>query len=352
MIRHNTVPRPAKKTFLRVIAALMAAVVCTLEADDSTRVMNEYVSMAIQGDLKDAAALFGAADLHQRSPGAALRESYTERFVQQRSNAASGPVGEIISAYRAYWREALLDAQGHAEYERELDQRLASVLNQEVSQTVSPAESLGAALEKQNLLYFESTDPPLSDLLIWNSQQSRNYSVQLTDQRLDLTVHFLDDFLLQGWKEFASLGLTSTTGWVENGDLYCVAWAYDTNSENFEVSYLKHEARHLLDLERYPQMDSVELEYRAKLTELAFAHRTAHRILQDFSEKAAQNPASPHAMANWRVIRDTYWALFGEEMTEGPGDWLELKAGDINRVARALLVSNTEQHERERTTGQ
>jgi hypothetical protein len=352
MIRHNTVLRPAKKTFLRVIAALMAIVVCVLEADDSTRVMNEYVSMAIQGDLKDAAALFGAADLRERSPGAALRESYTERFVRQRSIASSGPAGEIISAYREYWREALLDAPGHAVYELELDQRLAALLNQEFSQAESRAGMPGSALEEQNLFHFQSTDPPLRDLIIWNSQHSRNYSVQLTDQRLDLTVHFLDDFLLQGWKDFASLGLTATTGWVENGDLYCVAWAYDTNSENFEVSYLKHEARHLLDLERYPHMDSVELEYRAKLTELAFAHRTVHRILQDFSEKAAQNPASPHAMANWRVIRDTHWALSGKEMAEGSGDWLQLKAGDINRVARGLLAANTEQHERARMTGQ
>ena len=131
-----------------------------------------------------------------------------------------------------------------------------------------------------------------------------------------------------------------------------MAWAYDTASENFEVSYLKHEARHLLDLERYPQMDSVELEYRAKLTELAFADHTARRILQDFAEKSAQNPTSPHAMANWRVIHDTYWALFREEMAEGFDDWAQLNAGDINRVARELLASKTEQHEGAGTTGQ
>ena len=52
--------------------------------------------------------------------------------------------------------------------------------------------------------------------------------------------------------------------------LYCVEWAYAPDTENFEVSYLKHEAQHLADFQRFPGLPSAELEYRAKLTELAF----------------------------------------------------------------------------------
>ena len=124
-----------------------------------------------------------------------------------------------------------------------------------------------------------------------------------------------------------------------------MAWAYDEGTENFSVSYLKHEARHLLDLERFPEMDSTELEYRAKLTELAFANRTLKRVLEDFTAKAEENADSPHAMANWRVVRDIHWSLYGEELPAGFTGWGVVNVGSVNRAARSLLKANTQQHE-------
>lgn len=349
MIPAKAAKWPTKIIARRTLFILLAAAACVLEADDSAFVMNRYVSMAIQGDLANAEALFSESQLDQRSPGAALWASYRERFVQTSDEPRGGLPGEVVSAYERYWRQSLLDAGRHSAYAKELDQQLAKLLQS--GKTESPAireapALLAAALEEQNLFHFQSEDPPLRDLLVWNSQYSREYSVQLTDNHLGLTVHFLDEFLLQGWKEYASLGLTSTTGWVEDGDLYCIAWAYDLDSENFKVSYLKHEARHLVDLERYPHMDSTELEYRAKLTELAFAHRTLTRVLENFSEKSAQNPESPHSMANWRVVRDMYWHLFEEEMAENFDDWGQLRGEDVNRAARTLIALNTEKHDR------
>ena len=196
---------------------------------------------------------------------------------------------------------------------------------------------LETVLAPEGVHVFEGSTPPLRDLFLWRRQESQRFEVQLTDGPVEVTVHFMDDFLAQGWKDFATLGLATTTGWVEDGELYCLAWAYDTGSENFEVSYLQHEARHLADLERYPEMDATELEYRAKLTELAFANRTLHRILEDFTAKAAENPASPHAMANWRVVHDIYWQLRGVEMPGTFDSWSGVRVGQVNRAARILL---------------
>ncbi len=347
MIPVKTPGRGAKNALKRVLAALLATAACALPADDSVSVMDRYVAMAIQGDLARAEALFSTATLGERSAGAALLASYRERFVHPPPPATGGLAAGIVSAYQGYWRKSLLDTSGREAYERELDRELVELLPAGKSGVpgAPSAASVARALEAQGLFHFQSDDPPLRDLLIWGSQQNRNYSVQLTDQKLGLTVHFLDDFLLQGWKDFASLGLTSTTGWVEDGELYCIAWAYDLASENFEVSYLKHEARHLVDLERYPQMQSTELEYRAKLTELAFAHRTLTRVLENFADTAAQNPASPHAMANWRVVRDIYWSIFEEELPENFNRWSTLRGSQVNRAARELLALNTRQHE-------
>ena len=125
-----------------------------------------------------------------------------------------------------------------------------------------------------------------------------------------------------------------------------MAWAYDTTSENFAISYLKHEAQHLVDLERFPQMGSAELEYRAKLTELAFANQSLKRVLDDFAAKAAPNPESAHALANWRINREIYRGLNGVDMPDNWSGWGYVDAAKINRLARDLLMQHTRTWER------
>jgi hypothetical protein len=46
----------------------------------------------------------------------------------------------------------------------------------------------------------------------------------------------------------------------------------------------------------------MELEYRAKLVELAQANTTRARVLRKSSEDQGDDPASPHAYANKRVL--------------------------------------------------
>jgi hypothetical protein len=154
-------------------------------------------------------------------------------------------------------------------------------------------------------------------------------------------VAFLTDFLSQGWKEYAALGLATTTGWVDGNTLYCVEFAYAPETEAFEVSFLKHETRHLSDFERFPGLSSEELEYRAKLTELAFASSTLRRVPEDFAAKGEANPESPHAAANWWVVWDVYRALYGKEYDGVDGAWMTVDVGRVNRVARRLLEVNT-----------
>lgn len=320
-------------------------------AGSSDTLASRYISMAIQGDLSRAEDLFeeGYPD---DSSVAALRERFDSRFhsdvhAVHESDEDSFLVG-VAHAYREYWRLALLDNSRHPEFEASLKVKLAGLLPNHTNVNGNGPDvfmKLRSELDALGIAYLESPAPPFRDLFLWRSQNSGKYTVQLTDQRIDLKVIFMDEFILQGWKEFASLGFSTTTGWVEDGELYCIEWAYDRNSENFEVSYLKHEARHLLDLEQYPDMGATELEYRAKLTELAFANLTATRILNDFTDKAAENPDSPHALANWRVVRDVYWELYGTEMPSAYSSWGYANTGKVNRAARRLLKSSSDRHE-------
>ena len=49
-------------------------------------------------------------------------------------------------------------------------------------------------------------------------------------------------------------------------------------------------------------MPQWELEYRAKLVELSKAQLTRARVLRKLSEDQGDDPASPHAYANKRVL--------------------------------------------------
>lgn len=311
-----------------------------------------YIALSIQGDLSEAESLFESFPSERYPELGSLEKAFQGRFLSDEAPQTIDPenlAGQVTAAYHRYWRQGLMEPQAVRESERRLYSELGSVLGSAGESQGLNAETvrtgLETALSAQGIHLFEGAAPPLRDLFLWGAQETRSFDVQLTDGSVSVTVHFMEDFIAQGWKDFASLGLATTTGWVENGELYCLAWAYDTQSENFEVSYLQHEARHLADLARYPDMDVTELEYRAKLTELAFANLTLVRILDDFTAKASENPSSPHAMANWRVVRDVYWEIHAEELPETFEGWGAVRIGQVNRVARGLLQASNQRME-------
>jgi len=309
-----------------------------------------YVSMAIQGDLRPARQLFERAAA-TGAAGAALRATYEARFLEpsDRETAHGEGLAEgVARAWRRYWRRNLLREADESRALAELGEALSRLLETHGYAAPSqpdPATLTREALARDGYRQSLSAAPPWLDLFAWKSQQSATYRVELTDVAVPVEVVFMDDFLVQGWKDHASLGLASTTGWVEDGRLYCVGWTYDPNSENFRVSYLKHEARHLVDLKRYPGMDSTELEYRAKLTELAFAQAGMERIWNDFRAKAADNPESAHAMANWRITRDVARVMGGRVTADSPGRDLAAESRRVHRVARRLLRESTAWHD-------
>lgn len=313
-------------------------------------VSSRYVAYAIQGDLRPARALL---ELRGAGSGAAerdLAQRFRERFVD-RSEPVSPDSGDplvdaIVASYRRYWSAALMNGRPAVG----ADERLADALRSLVT-AHDPAggvpgpqdafEALAPVLQRRGFHVLADRAMPLQDLFIWRNQNSREFDVGLVDRERPVRVVFLSGFSSQGWKHYASLGLATTTGWVDGETLYCVEWAYAPDTENFAVSYLKHETQHLADFEQFPGLSSVELEYRAKLTELAFASATLRRLLEDFSAKAAPNPESPHAAANWRVVRAVYEALYGEEYPGDATGWATVNAAKVNRQARRLLVEDT-----------
>jgi hypothetical protein len=98
---------------------------------------------------------------------------------------------------------------------------------------------------------------------------------------------------------------------------------------------------------RFPEMTRQdELEYRAKLTELAVGTTTVHDLLDAFAANVGTDLAVPHSYANGRVVRDLRARLgAGADATTG---WAAVPVERINAAAAALLQEDTARLERDR----
>ncbi len=321
-------------------------------AGDSDSVSNRYISEALQGDLSRAAALFNVIN-PDTAPisDVELASRFQERFINQSEDLSPGTgdafIDAVVSAYRKYWVLTLMGDMSSQEGEEFLESSLRQVLSRQgkvdfSDHAANVFEFIGAIFDAKEIHFLNTAAPPLRELFLWKTEEKQNYSVKLTDLTQKVSVTFMSDIYSMGWKQFASLGLVATTGWVENGRLYCVESAYDRSSERFKVSYLKHEGRHLADFEQFPDLQSADLEYRAKLTELAFSFNSTGQLLGDFTSKSAPNPASPHAYANYRVTREIYREIFGQPFPESGDAWQKIDTQSVNKAARDLLQRDTE----------
>jgi len=142
---------------------------------------------------------------------------------------------------------------------------------------------------------------PFYELMIWKKEETKVYDVALPEGPVNVKVVFLDGFASFGWSGFATCGVAQTGGWAKPDALYAVRSSYDVGSEGFRVSYLTHEGQHFADYAKYPKLEQPELEYRAKLSEIAMSQATTAELLQRFAALAGTSRALPHAFANRQV---------------------------------------------------
>jgi hypothetical protein len=118
---------------------------------------------------------------------------------------------------------------------------------------------------------------------------------------------------------------------------------YDSlTDENFWVNFLAHESQHFADKRRYKNLADWELEYRAKLVELAYAVTTKDDVLSTFSNNQSDDKDDPHSYANKQVliaIRQRLRLSKDAKLTDVPVSSLhevalaELRADSMQRIA-------------------
>ncbi|MEE8258105.1 MAG: hypothetical protein V3R20_00290, partial [Sphingomonadales bacterium] len=158
----------------------------------------------------------------------------------------------------------------------------------------------------------------------------------------EFEVNYLGDFVSLGWASFATFGGPSTGGWATREGLFVVTPRWDLNSEAFRISYFMHEGRHFADYKKYPNLEQPDLEYRAKLTELAFSDESTFDLLNKFTQHAAKVENAPHPLANWHVINDLSREFLNGEWPESAEDWEKIPAFEIQAFAKKLLQEHNQ----------
>ncbi len=179
------------------------------------------------------------------------------------------------------------------------------------------------------------------DLFIWEYNDTKEYVVPLFYDTTDVTVHFMNDFITKGRLAFTTLDYYHPGGWATDSALYAMADSYDVNDPGFTYNYLYHEGQHFLDFQYFPELESPDLEYRAKLIELMYSEETFTSILQHFISFAERNPSNGHGMANWTVIWELSQEFFDMDFQDDKEAWKKIDKEVIASYARLLFDEHT-----------
>ncbi|RPE79771.1 hypothetical protein [Vulcaniibacterium tengchongense] len=253
--------------------------------------------------------------------------------------AATDPlVRDVLRLYQDYWWRALRAPAQRTQQEAALLRGLRERLGPAAADAADMdalEPVLQAALRERGHHAQLGRTLPLRELMLWRSQRSRDYIVDLPEGRQRVPVDLLDDFVSRGWSGYARCGRGSAGGWATAERLYAIVPSYreGLDGEAFRVVFLGHEAQHFADQNAFPGIAPWALEYRAKLTELAQAREVSGRRLRGFVSAQSDDPDSPHTYANKRVVADLAARL------GAPPERVGIDA--LQRAARELLAEDT-----------
>jgi hypothetical protein len=310
--------------------------------------LSEVYGAALAGDMAKALAILDSLDVSRLSPkDSTARECLKRTF-------ANPPVLEdlpprsrrILNAYRLYWQDSMLRRATTAQAEHALLDSLRGILGIPPSDTTAAtlddaSERARLAIGEEHLFALTGVTQPYYELMIWREQAPTTYHVKLPERTIQVHVVFLDRFVSLGWAGYATCGRAHSGGWATKDSLFALKSAYDLKSENFRVSYLAHEGRHFSDYGRFPKLEQPELEYRAKLTELAMSDATTYDLMVAFARLNGPDRSIPHQFANYWVARDMSRAVFkSDTVVDDAGRWRSIPADRIRHEARRLLEEN------------
>lgn len=282
------------------------------------------------------------------------KEKMNNRFILNNetieNTSGNKIVNDISNIYRSYWKSELLKEYADTRTDSILYANIIEYLitnqltNQSsaiLSKTIRNDSELKRIIQREGFKTKFIFRNGLQDLLIWNNESDYHYLVALPHDTINTKVIFIENYYLNGFDNYASLGSAQIGGWSleESATLYCNKDQYDLNSEKFEISYLKHESLHFLDLNRYPNLSTTDLEYRSKLIELIYCtENTIYNRLAEFLNGAnSADRDYSHPYANYILIKNLSQLLFGDDYVADWTNWRGISVEEINKAAVVLF---------------
>ena len=292
--------------------------------------------MLVKGNLQAAMTYLGqfqeTTALYQKGVALYQKEHYLTYDVDAELN-------EILLIYQKYYRDAFYLELSAEEAAQRLRERLAELFQTTSDFSLDKLEEMaGDAFRQKSLHALMGRTSGYYGPYIWKDEELRHYKVELPEGTQEYAVKFLDGFIMKSWLDYISFGETGTGGW-SNGDglIHCVRAAYDLESEDFQVSLLKHEAQHAMDQARYKDITNEELEYRAKLVELIYSRE--RRMLERFVSQAdVTKTDNGHGLAAERIVRG-----FEICLKKDRGSLTELPIESVQTIAQSLFSESREE---------
>ncbi len=251
-------------------------------------------------------------------------------------------VRAVLKSYSQYFIQVLTKKFSHENSEKKLFKMLCKNFPYKKFKDLDEVESfLEQEFERVGWFFLGGITYPFRGPYIFEKKETKNFEVDLPLGRKRLKVVFLSKKHCNSWMDFASFGKIGTGGWAKEDGLYCVSEGYDVNCPRFKISYLKHEAQHFDDYERFPfvkEGHQTILEFRAKLVEIINADSPV--VFNYFMDEAMANQDFPHIKAS-RHIKLEMQKKLGSKMIANVRELNEL--GLIKKMANEIFIENTEE---------
>lgn len=282
-----------------------------------------------------------------------LERKYIHRFIAQdeplKINSKDPFILEVLKCYYKYYIAVLTnnDAQ---EAENQLAVSLAKLLMIKEDTDLDEIETeLESIFREKGYTFLGGRTTPYRGPYIWKTTKKEDFCVELPCGKQQLTVFFISDFLMLSWLHFATFGRHHAGGWAKEEGIYYVDAGnkkIDKQSADFQIWFLKHEAQHLSDYGKYPNLKEAGLEYRAKLVELIYYPDTFDK-LGTFINQSKNDSAIAHPYAAYLIAHKLSNAFFGEEFVEDLEKWRALDSSSISKEALKLFMENEEELSKE-----
>ena len=299
---------------------------------------NIYQGFLVQGNLR------GAIEYLQQFPAKReLCEKYLVLFEEEKylTFEEDSYLSGLLVCYQKYYRDVFYLGMEAEKAAKHLRDRLAEFFCIEDGDMDEMEERVGRAFSDRGLHFLGGKTGGFFGPYIWRVTEARSYEVELPGGVAEYTVNLLDGFISRSWLDFISFGESGTGGWTGgDGIINCVKESYDLEGENFRVSLLKHEAQHAVDMARFGNISSENLEYRAKLVELIYSSQRnlLHIFLWEADDSRKENG---HSRAAARIEEG-----FTRKLNACRKEMETLPIAEVQRIARELFVESDEEMSR------